>query len=127
MQLRLPMSCSRARARASAVFALVLGAVLQAGAASADTLRCGNKLVTSGDTLYDVQVRCGAPAFATRRTEVRSVSSWGIGAGATRTLEVVIDEWIYDFGPQKLMQHLIFEQGHLITVRSGHRGEKKPE
>jgi hypothetical protein len=109
------------------LLALCLGVALLAGDASADTLRCGSKLVATGDTLYDVKMRCGDPAFATRRTEVRSVSSWGVGAGATRTIEVVIDEWTYDFGPQKFMQHLFFEQGRLISVITGHRGQKKPE
>lgn len=115
MPRRLPILC-----------ALCLSAVLQAGSASADSLRCGNKLVASGDTLYDVKARCGEPTFATRRSELRSVSGWGPGAGATRTVEVVIDEWTYDFGPRKFVQHLIFEQGRLIRVIAGHRGEKKP-
>jgi hypothetical protein len=109
------------------LFALCLGAALQAAAARADSLRCGSKLVTSGDTLYDVKVRCGEPAFAMRRTEVRSVSGWGPGASATRSVEVVIDEWTYDFGPQKFVQHLIFEQGLLVFVVPGHRGQRKPE
>jgi hypothetical protein len=115
MRYRLPILC-----------ALCLGAVLPVASGSTDSLRCGNKLVVSGDTLYDVKMRCGEPAFATRRTELRSVSGWGPGAGATRTIEVVIDEWTYDFGPQKFVQYLTFEQGRLVYVVAGHRGERKP-
>lgn len=107
--------------------ALGLSGAIGAGSASADSMRCGNKLVASGDTLYDVRGRCGEPAFAIQRVEYRSVSGWGPGVGASRTIEIVIDEWTYDFGPQKFVQHLIFEQGHLVSVRSGHRGQRKPE
>lgn len=118
------------RTRASARLAslvLVLCAVLHGAGASADSMRCGNKLVATGDTLYDVRGRCGEPAFATRRTELRTVSGWSPGVGASRTVEIVIDEWTYDFGPQKFVQHLIFEQGRLLYVVSGHRGQKKKD
>jgi hypothetical protein len=121
---------SRTPARASTLLlalSLCLGGALYAGGAHADTLRCGNKLVATGDTTYDVRGRCGDPAFATRRVEYRTVSGFAPGVGASRTFEVVIDEWTYDFGPQKFVQHLIFEQGYLVRVISGHRGQKKPE
>jgi hypothetical protein len=42
-------------------------------------------------------------------------------------VEIVIDEWTYDFGPQKFVQHLIFEQGRLVFVVAGHRGQKKKD
>jgi hypothetical protein len=120
----------RSRARGGAatfLLALCLGGVLYASAARADTMRCGNKLIATGDTLYDVRGRCGEPAFATRRVEYRTVSGFAPGVGASRTFEVQIDEWTYDFGPQKFVQHLIFEQGYLVRVISGHRGQRKPE
>jgi hypothetical protein len=123
-----------ARARTRALrpallsIALCLFGWIHAGSAMADTMRCGTKLVATGDSPYDVRSRCGEPAFATRRVEYRSVSAFGAGVGATRTVEVVIDEWTYDFGPQHFVQHLIFEQGRLVSVVSGHRGhKKKPE
>lgn len=116
------------RARAStSLLALALIGALSVGDARADTMRCGNKLVATGDTLYDVRGRCGEPAFTTRRVEYRSVSGYAPGVGASRTLEVVIDEWTYDFGPRKFVQHLIFEQGYLVYVVAGRRGQKKSE
>lgn len=119
---------SRALGRTSMfLLALALSGALYTGAAHADTMRCGSKLVTTGDTLYDVRGRCGEPAFTTRRVEYRTVSGFAPGAGASRTLEVVIDEWTYDFGPRKFVQHLIFEQGYLVFVVAGRRGQKKAE
>jgi hypothetical protein len=120
---------SRARGRASTfLLALCLGGALYTGGVRADTtMRCGNKLVATGDTLYDVRGRCGEPAFTTRRVEYRTVAGYAPGAGASRTLEVVIDEWTYDFGPRKFVQHLIFEQGYLVFVVAGRRGHKQSE
>lgn len=94
---------------------------------AADSLRCGNKLVGTGDSTYDVRVRCGEPAFTTRRVEYRTAAGWLPGTSASHTVEVVIEEWTYDFGPQRFVQHLLFEQGRLIAVVAGHRGQKKPE
>jgi hypothetical protein len=46
------------------------------------------------------------------------------GHSVERTVEVVIDEWTYDFGPQQFIQYLIFEQGRLVRVIPGDRGTK---
>ena len=116
-----------ARACAPFALALALGSSWPVERARADTMRCGNKLVSTGDLLYDVRGRCGEPTFARQHVEYRTVSGWGPGVGAARTIEVVIDEWTYDFGPRQFVQHLIFEQGRLVSVVSGHRGQKKPE
>ena len=40
------------------------------------------------------------------------------------TVEVPIEEWIYDFGPRRFLQHLLFEQGRLVHVETGERGHK---
>ena len=40
-------------------------------------------------------------------------------------IEVAIDEWLYDFGPQRFIQHLTFEQGKLVDVTSGKYGTKQ--
>jgi hypothetical protein len=37
---------------------------------------------------------------------------------------VVVDEWIYDFGPRRFLQYLTFEGGQLVAVRSGPYGNK---
>lgn len=103
---------------------LLAASQLVTNVARADTLRCGQRLVTDGDTLYEVRTRCGEPVSALRRTEYRTVRLWVAGRAVEQSIEISIDEWIYDFGPHRFVQHLTFEQGKLITVVSGHRGEK---
>jgi hypothetical protein len=119
-----------------------LGAVLGLGLlgmspppATADSLRCGRKLVSDGDTLYDVRNRCGEPDNQIHRVETRTVGQWvqgqcinvdprRCGQYVQRTIEIVIDEWTYDFGPHQFISYVTFENGRLISIVSGARGVK---
>lgn len=103
--------------------------------AEADSMRCGSKLVVDGDSLHEVRSRCGEPDTQLRRMEQRTLRQWisgpcrsqdprSCGQMVERTVEVVIDEWTYDFGPHRFVQHLTFEQGTLRTIVSGARGSK---
>lgn len=109
---------------------------LPAPHAAADTVRCGRKLAVEGDSLYDVRSRCGEPDNQIHRVELRTVREWvqgscdgkdqtQCGRMVEHTVEVVIDEWTYDFGPTQFIQHLLFEQGRLVHVVPGQRGTKK--
>jgi hypothetical protein len=102
----------------------------------ADSMRCESKFVATGDSLYDVESRCGAPNDRQRRVETRTERAWlalpcpvqgqvGCGQMVERTIEVTIDEWTYDFGPDRLIQRLTFQQGRLATVVSGSYGTKR--
>lgn len=99
-------------------------AIALPGAAHADTMRCGQRIVTEGNSTYDVKMRCGEPVMANRRTELRSQRIWLQDRSIEQMVEVVIEEWTYDFGPTKFIMYLTFEQGRLISVVSGPRGEK---
>ena len=109
---------------------------LEAPRVAADAMRCGRKLVSDGDTLYDVRSRCGEPDNKIQRFEVRTVRHWlqgpcvgpdprNCGRVIERTIEVTIDEWTYDFGPHQFINYLVFEQGRLISIVSGKRGTKQ--
>lgn len=114
---------------------VLMGAALFLGTqpAQANGMRCDNKLVGRGDTTYEVKALCGPPDDARSRVERRSVRRIvEVPCGTGRCpvvvedlMEVTIDEWIYDFGPQRFIQHLTFEQGKLIDVTSGKYGKKQ--
>jgi Protein of unknown function (DUF2845) len=107
-----------------------------AGTAHADGMRCGSRLVSEGDYLYEVRERCGEPDAASQRVELRTVRSFvngpcyqeqgqvRCGRMVERTIEVVIDEWVYDRGEHKFVRYLTFEQGRLFHVRTGRYGSK---
>jgi hypothetical protein len=107
---------------------------LVAATAGADGMRCGNRLISTGDSTYDVRSRCGEPRDATRRTETRTerrrvrVACANGEARCEReqevSAEVVVDEWTYDFGPQRFVHYLTFLDGKLARVATGGYGSE---
>lgn len=100
-------------------------------AAPAHAFRCGNKIVIEnmheqqvlnacgeptavrhlGYTLRSVDLRARRGLSPTPRT--RSYSHYGY-----YTEEVVVTEYVYNFGPRKFMQRLIFEGSILVSIES---------
>ncbi len=112
-----------------------LGIALGADDAWADGMRCGSRLVSKGDSTYVVRSRCGEPDDATRRVETRTerrrvrVACGRGDALCDRVQEVstdvVVDEWIYDFGPQQFVRYLTFFDGKLTRVETGSYGSER--
>jgi hypothetical protein len=112
--------------------ALAAAVALGAGDAAAGGMRCGNRLVSKGGSTYEVRSRCGEPDDATRRVETRTERRRvrvPCGRGQARcdraqevTVDVVIDEWVYDFGPQTFVRYLTFVDGRLFRVDTGSYG-----
>jgi len=85
-------------------------------------MRCGSNLVVEGDTKYQVYQRCGNPDFQDTRTIYRSVRIRGSGLGEPgldvfETIPVQLDEWTYNFGPERFVEQVIFENGRVINIR----------
>lgn len=102
---------------------------LALASAPAHAFRCGSKIVK--ENMHEAQVRraCGAPT--TMRHIGRTVRNVNVpiqsrhGGWTTRHFpgydlvqEVVITEYVYNFGPRKLMRRLVFEGGILVTIES---------
>jgi hypothetical protein len=110
-------------------------ALVWASAARAEGMSCQNRLISKGASKYDVQSLCGPPDATEHRTEkrlvrrqmsVRCVSDTGWCTSLVEdTIDVPIDEWIYDFGKQRFLQYLTFEDGKLLRVQSGGYGHKQ--
>lgn len=111
-----------------------LAALGQSSSANADTMRCNNRLVSTGDTRYDVRATCGEPDDISQRVEYRTANGrcWQEGERVRcertdeRIIEIVIDEWVYDFGRNRFIEYVTFEQGRLVRVRTGSYGHKPP-
>ena len=116
--------------------------VLVFAAEPAHAFRCKSKIVKDGMHEQQVIAACGEPT--TRRTlgyTVRSLSyGWReVPAGgferrrfpgyAQLSEEVIVTEYIYNFGPRKLMRRLVFEGGVLVSIETIGYGyiEKSPE
>lgn len=107
----------------SAWFVAVLLVALTLFSAPAEAFRCGNKIVTEDMHEAQVQRACGAPTAmryvgrAVRNVNVPIRQNHGGGLtsqhfpGYGFMQEVVITEYVYNFGPRKLMRRLLFEGG----------------
>ena len=110
---------------------LIILIVALLAAEPAAAFRCGNKLVMDG--MHEVQVVaiCGRPTtlrnlgYALRGYDFRYRRNSGPGWTEYRnpgygylTQEVIITEYVYNFGPRKLMRRLIFEGGVLVTIET---------
>jgi Protein of unknown function (DUF2845) len=115
-----------------------LAACLLVGrAARADGMYCGSRLISVGDTLYQVRSVCGEPDDAQHRVETRTVRhrvrvpcernqrrSGQCETTVERSTDVVIDEWTYDWGRQRFIRYLTFLDGRLAGVQTGSYGSR---
>jgi hypothetical protein len=111
---------------------VVIALLLPASIAKADGMSCGYNMVVSGDSLYRVLSVCGNPAAAVRRVEqryvdhriCRSINGKVRCSSYPELINVVVDQWTYDFGRYRFTQILTFEQGLLMKVEVGPRGRR---
>lgn len=110
---------------------LALTAVLLLAVGYADpahAFRCKTKLVKEGMHEQQVIAVCGEPTsrrhmgyavrgvpYGWRRVTPGGREIW-YPRGGTLTEEVVVTEWIYNFGPRKLMRRLVFHGGILVEI-----------
>lgn len=122
------------------ILSAALVAALLLVSTSANAFRCGRKLVI--ENMHEAQVRkaCGAPTTSrnlgyttrggyagVRRELSPGVSTEHFPAYGPITEQVVLTEYVYNFGPRKFMQRLIFEGGVLTrieTIGYGYREKK---
>lgn len=101
-------------------------------------LRCGHELIELGYTKQEVFDKCGDPESIDTHVERRATGSFigssqfsnqavpnsalNYGQQIYGEVDVVVDEWIYDFGRRRLQQYLRFENGRLRDIQTLSRG-----
>ena len=111
-------------------FLLILGPL----AAHADSgFRCKTgRLVSVGDRMTEVRNRCGDPDAVSTRVEKRRVkhrfTRWVDGVQESvvqeEEVDVPLDEWTYDLGPNYFIRYVLFENGSVIDVATGGYGAR---
>jgi hypothetical protein len=103
------------------VLTSLLAASAFAPAAFADAMRCGNRLVTFGDTRSAVRSICGEPAEIETRSILRrpsySLNGRVIYFGDGH-VEVPVEIWTYNFGPYKLLRRVRFVDGRVDEIET---------
>ena len=74
------------------------------------SVRCGNKLITEGTSQAKVAALCGQPV------QVVHPPAYDVVVPGASAVEEEI--WIYNFGPNKLMQRIRFRNGIVATIGS---------
>lgn len=108
----------RAMKRYAAIAAL---AFLAASPAFA-TMRCGTKLIDDGASRSEVAAKCGEPDdVVTMKSVFRRPVIWSYGKPyfvGENYVEIPVESWIYNFGPNKLMRRVIFEGGYVTEIET---------
>ncbi len=92
----------------SSFIAVILG--LLPTLALGQSMRCGSELIARGASQAKVAAQCGQPAQV-----VRPATSDGVVAGVS---DVEDEIWVYNFGPNKLMQRIRFRNGVVTDIGS---------
>lgn len=109
---------SHRRALLTLLLSGVLMLALPLPEAGAGTLRCDGSLVRTGDRKFEVREACGEPDVV---VPLYSVPTAQYGPVVTR------EEWQYNFGPQRLVRFMRFQDGRLVQIRSGRSGFRTTE
>jgi hypothetical protein len=100
--------------------AILLLALLASSPAFA--FRCGGKLVSKGDTRTEVAAKCGEPAdVLTQQSVYRRPVIWSHGRPyyiGEDFIEVPVESWIYNLGPNKFMRKVRFEGGIVTEIET---------
>jgi hypothetical protein len=101
--------------------AIVVLGLLAASPAFAG-MRCGSKIIGEGVSRSEVAAKCGEPdEVVTRRSVFRRPVIWTNGRPyfiGESYIEVPIEAWIYNFGPNKLMRRVTFEAGVVVEIET---------
>ncbi len=105
----------------------ILSGLLLASGASADSVRCGSKVITEGDPIEEVREYCGEPT-ETQRTWMTRQPRFEYGGQEIPfegSEDVPVDLWTYDFGPNKLVRRIRFIAGKVDSIETREHGKDR--
>ena len=84
--------------------------------ADAQSLVCDGKIINEGITQAEVSAKCGQPVQVDHTT-VYNGTEVNSGNGALGSVsDVQVEIWTYNFGPNKLMERIRFENGRVVRI-----------
>ena len=100
----------------SAAVALALAAAFALPAEAA--MHCGQRIVSRGDSAAKVLRFCGKPETVERRRAERIYTTQRGVLLPGFVEEVWVEDWTYNFGPNKLMRLVRVEDGIVTNIRT---------
>jgi Protein of unknown function (DUF2845) len=89
--------------------------------AATNTFRCGSDLIYEGDARSRVLAKCGEPNDVTHSVALRAPVVWRYGRPIyfnSGLIEIPVEVWIYNRGPNSFVRQLRFEDGMLKEIRT---------
>lgn len=100
-----------------AALCVTLAAAASASAADSETMRCKGGIVSIGDSAGEVVSKCGTPATATQGSK-KLVEKGLYGTKTATVTTVVVDNWIFNFGPSEFQYQLELQDGRVCRIQS---------
>ena len=112
---------------------LIILLIIMLPQAYATSLRCGLRLITEGDYKAKVLAKCGEPDHVEIWEEERVYRYYYQPREDYRYHDdylepryikdhVIVEEWTYNHGPHRFMDHVRFENGKIRRIVSGDYG-----
>ncbi len=100
-----------------AALCVTLAAFDCASAADSGSMRCKGGIVSIGNSAGEVTAKCGAPATATQSSR-KLVEKGPYGIKSAIVTTVVVDNWIFNFGPSEFQYQLELQDGRVSRIES---------
>ena len=90
--------------------------------ASAESMECGQRIISEGDSVAKVATLCGNPTQVDHTSIIRSAGGsfvngqWVASAGGQ--IEIPVEVWLYNLGPDRLMRQIRFEDGRVVKIET---------
>jgi len=97
---------------------LVASIVVAFAPSSALAMRCGTHLIERGDTRIELLARCGEPTDVSRSVEQHTLALRGDNQAVARTVTIVVDSLLYNFGPTQLMRRVEVRDGRISQIQT---------
>ncbi len=82
------------------------------------SLRCSDKIISEGATSQELASLCGDPAQVEHKTIYNDLSTGTSNVVARAATEIHVEMWIYNFGPNRLMQRIWIQDGVITRIES---------
>ena len=95
------------------MFTVLLVLLVLPAVAAANSMRCEDRVIRTGDRAWELERACGSPDVI---ESLRAVIAPDGGIAATREL------WVYNFGPQRLIREVEVEDGRIVAIHRARHG-----
>lgn len=93
--------------------------ILIAAEAFADSMRCPDGTVATGDLAVSILPKCSFPTTVIRGGDIEHKGRY------TADTNRIIDEWIYDFGPSEFMYKVVIVNGVVSNIENLGKNSKR--